>query len=71
MQPLLDAVCDYLPSPLDLPPTKGKNPKNEEEVIERMASADEKLSGLAFKASRGRFSTSFGPRSPCFVSVLL
>ena len=30
VQPLLDAVCDYLPSPVDLPPTKGKNPKNEE-----------------------------------------
>ena len=30
VQTLLDAVCDYLPSPLDLPPTKGKNPKNEE-----------------------------------------
>merc|ERR1719293_582799 len=31
VQPLLDAVVDYLPSPLDLPETKGKNPKNEEE----------------------------------------
>ncbi|CAK9085223.1 unnamed protein product [Durusdinium trenchii] len=51
VQPLLDAVCDYLPSPLDLPPTQGKNPKNEEEIIERQASPDEKLSGLAFKVA--------------------
>ena len=43
VQPLLDAVCDYLPSPLDLPPTKGKNPENEEEELIRKASPDEKL----------------------------
>ena len=51
VQPLLDAVCDYLPSPLDLPPTKGKNPKNEEEELVRETSPDEKLSGLAFKVA--------------------
>eukprot|EP00438_Fugacium_kawagutii_P010975 Skav217181 [mRNA] locus=scaffold5232:71211:76024:+ [translate_table: standard] len=51
VQPLLDAVCDYLPSPLDLPPTKGKNPKNEEEEMLRETSPDEKLSGLAFKVA--------------------
>eukprot|EP00438_Fugacium_kawagutii_P007619 Skav221460 [mRNA] locus=scaffold1700:284256:285599:+ [translate_table: standard] len=49
VQPLLDAVCDYLPSPLDLPPTKGKNPKNEEEDLIRETTPEEKLSGLAFK----------------------
>jgi len=49
VQPLLDAVCDYLPSPLDLPPTKGKNPKNEEEELTRTNTMDEKFSGLAFK----------------------
>lgn len=43
VQPLLDAVCDYLPSPLDLPPTKGKNPKKEDEELIREASPDEKL----------------------------
>ena len=43
VQPLLDAVCDYLPSPLDMPPTKGKNPKNEEEDLVREASPDEIL----------------------------
>jgi len=51
VQPLLDAVCDYLPSPLDLPPTKGKNPKNDEEELIRETSPDEKLSGLAFKVA--------------------
>mmetsp|Transcript_61536 Transcript_61536/g.190589 ORF Transcript_61536/g.190589 Transcript_61536/m.190589 type:complete len:515 (-) Transcript_61536:152-1696(-) len=51
VQPLLDAVNDYLPSPLDLPPTKGKNPKDEEEVLERKADPEEKFSGLAFKVA--------------------
>merc|ERR1719159_1162801 len=35
VQPLLDAVIDYLPSPLDIPPTVVKNPKNEEEELIR------------------------------------
>merc|ERR1719343_1996759 len=51
VQPLLDAVIDYLPSPLDVPAVKGKNPKDEEEVLERNCSADEKFSGLAFKVA--------------------
>jgi elongation factor G len=48
VQPLLDAVVDYLPSPLDLPPTKGMNLKGNEE-LERKASDDEPFSALAFK----------------------
>src|SRR5579875_3292950 len=48
VQPLLDAVVDYLPSPLDIPPTKGIDYKTEAEV-ERKASDDEPLSVLAFK----------------------
>ncbi|HRD28400.1 MAG TPA: elongation factor G [Caulobacter sp.] len=48
VQPLLDAVVDYLPSPVDIPPTKGIDFKTEAEV-ERMASDDEPLSVLAFK----------------------
>ncbi len=48
VQPLLDAVVDYLPSPLDIPPTKGIDFKTEEEVV-RHASDDEPLSILAFK----------------------
>ena len=48
VQTLLDAVVDYLPSPVDIPPTKGIDFRTEEEV-ERRASDDEPLSVLAFK----------------------
>jgi elongation factor G len=48
VQPLLDAVVDYLPSPVDIPPTQGIDFKTEE-PIERKASDDEPLSVLAFK----------------------
>ncbi len=48
VQPMLDAVVDYLPSPLDLPPTQGTDLKGEE-TVERKASEDEPFSALAFK----------------------
>jgi elongation factor G len=48
VQPLLDAVVEYLPSPVDIPPTQGIDFKTEE-PIERKASDDEPLSVLAFK----------------------
>jgi elongation factor G len=48
VQPLLDAVVDYLPSPVDIPPTPGIDFKTEEPVTRR-ASDDEALSILAFK----------------------
>ncbi len=48
VQPLLDAVIDYLPSPLDVPPVVGKNPDNGEEV-ERAADDKAPFSALAFK----------------------
>ncbi|MEO8812871.1 MAG: elongation factor G, partial [Caulobacteraceae bacterium] len=48
VQPLLDAVVEYLPSPVDIPPTPGLDYKTEEPVI-RLASDDEPLSVLAFK----------------------
>ena len=48
IQMLLDAVIDYLPSPLDVPPVKGTDPKTEEE-ISRKASDKEPLAALAFK----------------------
>jgi elongation factor G len=48
VQPLLDAVVDYLPSPLDIPPTPGIDFRTEEPVV-RHASDDEPLSVLAFK----------------------
>lgn len=47
VQPLLDAVIDYLPSPLDTPPVVGSGVKGEK--IERMANDDEPFSALAFK----------------------
>ena len=47
VQPLLDAVVDYLPSPLDIPPVRGKTPDGVE--VERLASDDEPFSALAFK----------------------
>ena len=48
VQPLLDAVIDYLPSPLDVGEISGYNPKTNEEV-KRKPHVDEALSGLAFK----------------------
>jgi elongation factor G len=48
VQPLLDAVVDYLPSPLDIPPTPGIDFKTEAPVV-RHASDEEPLSVLAFK----------------------
>jgi len=47
VQPLLDAVIDYLPSPLDVPPIKGIDPKGNEVV--RRADDKEPLAALAFK----------------------
>ncbi len=48
VQPLLDAIVDYLPSPLDVPPVTGKNPEtNKEEVRETSENAP--FSALAFK----------------------
>jgi elongation factor G len=48
VQPMLDAVIDYLPSPLDIPPTKGLDMKGIEE-LERETSDDAPFAGLAFK----------------------
>jgi elongation factor G len=48
IQPLLDAIVDYLPSPVDIPPVKGINPRTDE-VEERASNDDEPFCGLAFK----------------------
>ncbi len=48
IQPMLDAICDYLPSPLDVPPMKAIDYKSQKEVV-RTASEDEPLAALAFK----------------------
>ncbi|HEV7574003.1 MAG TPA: elongation factor G [Thermoanaerobaculia bacterium] len=48
VQPLLDSVVDYLPSPVDIPPVKGVDP-DDESFIERKASDDEPFAALIFK----------------------
>ena len=55
VQPMLDAVVDFLPSPLDLPPTHGTNPRNEEEDMYREVSEDAPFSALAFKIVANQF----------------
>ncbi|NNG38999.1 elongation factor G [Flexivirga sp. ID2601S] len=55
VQPLLDAVIDYLPSPLDLPPTEGHKPGDEETEITRNPSSDEPFAALAFKIATHPF----------------
>ncbi len=49
VQPMLDAVVDYLPSPIDLPPTQGTKPGKEDEHLERKPDDNEPFSALAFK----------------------
>src|SRR5262245_65187797 len=48
VQPLLEAIIDYLPSPLDVPPVHGKDPRTDHEVSRR-ADLDEPFAALAFK----------------------
>jgi len=48
IQPLLDSIVDYLPSPLDIPPIQGINPRTDQ-AEERASSDDEPFCGLAFK----------------------
>ncbi|NLE07027.1 MAG: elongation factor G [Parcubacteria group bacterium] len=54
IQLILDAVVDYLPSPLDIPPVKGTDPETGEE-IERKASDEEPFAALAFKLQTDPF----------------
>ncbi|MEA4942828.1 MAG: elongation factor G [Propionicimonas sp.] len=49
VQPMLDAVIDYLPSPTDVPAIEGFRPGHPEEVVERHPSTDDPLAILAFK----------------------
>ncbi|HEU0191157.1 MAG TPA: elongation factor G [Mycobacterium sp.] len=49
VQPMLDAVVDYLPSPLDVESVQGHVPGKEDEIISRKPSIDEPFSALAFK----------------------
>ncbi len=49
IRPLLDAVIDYLPSPVDVPPVSGVDPRNTSEKLVRMPKNSEPFSALAFK----------------------
>ena len=62
VQPLLDAVVEYMPSPLDIPAIKGVDPDDPEKELERHPSDDEPFSALAFKIMTDPFG---GPSCPC------
>ncbi|MFT3798140.1 elongation factor G [Microbacterium sp.] len=51
VQPMLDAVVDYLPSPLDVPAIEAHDPKDEEKIIERHPDASDPFAALAFKVA--------------------
>src|SRR5690606_2291186 len=55
VQLVLDAVVDYLPSPVDLPPVKGIDPRDEETVLERKPADEEPFCALAFKLQDDKF----------------
>jgi elongation factor G len=55
VQTLLDAVVDYLPSPLDIPAAQGHDPDHREKVVERKPADNEPFSGLAFKIMADSF----------------
>merc|ERR1712157_719279 len=54
VQPLLDAVIDYMPSPLEVPPIKGTNENGDKEMV-RLSSDAEPMSALAFKIATDPF----------------
>jgi len=54
IQPMLDAVVDYLPSPLDVPPVAGTDPRTHEQVV-RHTDPDEPFAALAFKIAADPF----------------
>ena len=55
VQPMLDGICDYMPSPLDIESIKGTDPDDPDKVIARHASDDEPFSALAFKIAADPF----------------
>jgi elongation factor G len=55
VQPLLDAVVDYLPSPADIRAVKGQDLESPDKVLERSAADDEPFSALAFKIMNDAF----------------
>ena len=55
IQLILDAVVDYLPSPIDIPPVTGVNPDNKEEIITRETKDDAPYAAFAFKVMTDPF----------------
>ncbi|MDR1861999.1 MAG: elongation factor G [Candidatus Ancillula sp.] len=55
VQPMLDCVVDYLPSPLDVPDAEGVDPDDEEKVLTRKADASAPFAGLVFKVATHPF----------------
>jgi elongation factor G len=55
VQSVIDAVCDYLPSPREVPPVVGHDPADEKKTLERTASEKEPLAALAFKVATDRY----------------
>ncbi|WP_022889722.1 elongation factor G [Agromyces italicus] len=51
VQPMLDAVIDFLPSPLDVPAVEARDPRDEEKIILRHADAKDPFAALAFKVA--------------------
>ncbi|MFH1315087.1 MAG: elongation factor G [Candidatus Uhrbacteria bacterium] len=64
VQPFLDAIVDYLPSPLEVPAVVGQDPEDLEKSIERHASDEEPFAALAFKIATDPFVGKL-----CFVRV--
>lgn len=55
VQPVLDAVVDYLPSPADIPPVEGVDPENPKKKLIRKADPNEPFCGLVFKVQADRY----------------
>jgi elongation factor G len=55
VQFLLDSVIDFLPSPIDIPPVKGKDPRDETQEMIRLTDDKEPMSALAFKLLNDKF----------------
>ena len=74
VQPLLDAVIAFLPSPLDLPAVKGHDVNNLDTILERKPADDEPFAALAFKIASDSFSGTIAflrVSSLCLVLIII
>jgi len=55
VQPMLDAIISFLPSPVEVPPIEGKDPKHEDKTLQRKADIEEPFSALAFKVQNDSY----------------